>query len=112
MTIYALGATPNEIQDTWNYNISYQAPLEPHSNPKAPPPNLKDPIVFNECLGKDECYYDFLRFFEDEVTQKGLPDVVNEYVFKGDERANDIFCRMFTGKLFPPKPHIPLLTTN
>ncbi|KAK4184777.1 hypothetical protein QBC35DRAFT_39643 [Podospora australis] len=101
LAIYALGATPDEIQDMWNDNISYQAPLEPPSDPATPPRNLKDPAVFNECLGKDECYSDFLRFFEDEVTQKGVPDVVNEYVFKGDDRANDIFCRMFTDLVHP-----------
>ncbi len=94
LAIWALGGSPDEIQAMWDYNISYQAPLEPIV---ADLIDLKDPVRFKECIGKDECYYDFLRFFEDEVAEKGVPAVVNEYVFKGDERADDIFCRMFTG---------------
>jgi len=78
----------------WDCNISYQAPLEPIV---AELIDLKDPVRFRECLGKNEYYYDYLRFFEDEVANKGVPAVVEEYMFKGDELANDIFCRMFTG---------------
>ena len=59
--------------------------------------DLKDPVIFDQCLGKDDCYADFLKFFEDEVTEKGVPSVIKEYVLKGDERANDIFSRMYTG---------------
>lgn len=101
LALWALGASPEEIQDMWDFNISYQAPLK--RNAAAAPDNLdlSDPVLFNQCLGKDECYYDFLVYFENEVTEKGVPDVVHEYVFKGDERANDIFCRMFTDLVHP-----------
>ncbi|GAB1312818.1 Oxidoreductase AflY [Madurella fahalii] len=98
LALWALGASPEEIQAMWEYNISYQAPLEPVVSDVI---DLRDPVRFKECLGKDECYYDFLRFFEDEITEKGVPAVVKEYVFKGDERADDIFCRMFTDLVHP-----------
>lgn len=60
--------------------------------------DLSDPKVFEKCLGNDDCYADFLKFFEDEVAEKGVPDVIKEYVLKDDERANDIFGRMFSGE--------------
>ncbi|KAK4251073.1 hypothetical protein C7999DRAFT_11147 [Corynascus novoguineensis] len=98
LSLWALGASPQEIQDMWDCNTSYQAPLEPIV---ADLIDLKDPVRFRECLGKNECYYDYLRFFEDEVADKGVPAVVEEYMFKGDELANDIFCRMFTDLVHP-----------
>ena len=60
--------------------------------------DLKDPVLFNQCLGSDDAYADFLRFFENEIAEKGVPDVIREYLLKGDDRANDIFCRMYTGE--------------
>ncbi|KAL2191201.1 hypothetical protein L209DRAFT_40626 [Thermothelomyces heterothallicus CBS 203.75] len=98
LTLWALGASPQEVQDMWDYNTSYQAPLEPVM---ADLIDLRDPVRFRECLGKNECYYEYLRFFEDEIAAKGVPAVVNEYVFKRDELADEIFCRMFTDLVHP-----------
>jgi len=102
----------------WDYNIPYQSPLgpslssttttttsstpQPGESNNLPTINLHELLIFNQSLGKDERYYDYLRFFEDEITKKGVPAVVNEYVFnEGDPRADDIFCRMFTDLLHP-----------
>ncbi|KAK4243432.1 hypothetical protein C7999DRAFT_44757 [Corynascus novoguineensis] len=98
LALWALGASPQEIQNMWDYNISYQAPLEPIV---ADLMDLRNPVRFRECLGKDECYYDYLRFFEDEIAANGVPAVVKEYMFKGDELADEIFCRMFTDLVHP-----------
>lgn len=97
--LWALGATPGEMQYMWDLNKPYQAPLEQQHNGKVSKDmDLKDPELFDICLGNNEKYADFLRFFEDEVAEKGVPEVVREYVLKGDRRANDIFCRMYTGE--------------
>ena len=58
---------------------------------------LKDLIFFNECLGKPDFYADYLKFFQDEIAEHGVPYVLNEYLFKGDERANSILVRMHSG---------------
>jgi len=82
----------------WKYNKTYQAPVEKrHDEAISEHLNLKDPADFNRCLGRDDCYVNFLRFFEDEVAEKGVPAVIKEYLLKGDKRANDIFSRMYTG---------------
>lgn len=80
----------------WEYNKPYQSPIKAAED-KLPRPDLKDPKVFDSLLGNNDHYVDFLRFFEYEIANKGVPCVVKEYLLKGDERADDLFGRMFTG---------------
>ncbi|KAG6995600.1 cytochrome P450 monooxygenase [Physcia stellaris] len=101
LALWALGASPDELQDMWYFNKPYQAPIEQHETPICKDLDLKDPVIFDRCLGKDEYYADFMRFFENEVGERGVPDVIKEYVLKGDARANDIFCRMYTDLVHP-----------
>lgn len=82
----------------WEYNESYQAPIEDEAAVASVPLDLKDPATFSKCLGDNDRYADFVRFFSDEIAERGVPDFVKEYLLKGDERANDIFCRMYTGE--------------
>lgn len=98
LAIWALGGSPAEIQDMWDYNAPYQGAIERPRAAGSPEPDLKDPVQFEKCLGVDDCYLDFLRFFEGEIAEKGVPAVIHEYLLKGDERADDIFGRMYTGK--------------
>jgi hypothetical protein len=96
LTLWALGATPSEIQAEYDLNKSYQL-LTPR-NAASVSVKLKDLDFFNECLGNPKFYGDFLKFFQDEIAEKGVPDVVNEYVFKGDERADSVLVRMHSGE--------------
>lgn len=48
-------------------------------------------------LSKGKYYPDFLKFFQDEIQEKGWEKVLLEYVFKGDERSEAIFGRLFAG---------------
>lgn len=98
LALWALGATPNEIQDMWEFNKSYQAPIEKHPNANSMDLDLTNPVIFDQCLGNNDYYVDFLKFFKNEITKRGVPAVIKEYLLKGDERANDIFCRMYTGE--------------
>lgn len=102
LSLFALGATPPEIQDMWDYNRGYQAPIDLSQGKAkaeaAPNLDLSDPALFDQCLGREDAYADFLRFFENEIEKKGVEAVVREYMLKGDERADDIFCRMYTGE--------------
>jgi hypothetical protein len=52
-------------------------------------------------LGKERHYPDFLRFFQAEIDKKGWQQVLNEYVFKGDEAADALFSRLFAS-MSPP----------
>ena len=99
LTLFALGATPEEIQQGYDTNVSYQRPPEP----------LKDSIVddmhkpdrFKTYLGKERYYHDFLVFFQKEIEKKTWTGVLNEYLFAGDERADDLLARSYAGFLHP-----------
>jgi len=99
LTTYALGVSPAILQKHYDHNKSYQRP----------PVELEDKVVeamhdaakFKECLGDEKYYRDFLLFFQKEMEEKGLQNVVNEYLFKGDERADDMLVRLYAGFLHP-----------
>ncbi|KAI7974931.1 hypothetical protein EIK77_001684 [Talaromyces pinophilus] len=96
--LWALGASPEEIENLYQYNIRYQIPIEKPKRQFAESPDLRDAEAFSKCLGSDDYYSDFMRFFEDEIDRKGVPAVLREYLFKGDERANDIFYRILVAE--------------
>ncbi|KAL2850275.1 hypothetical protein BJY01DRAFT_261727 [Aspergillus pseudoustus] len=99
LTLYALGATPDEIRAMYDLNIGYQAFLA--YRPASVVSQMKGRAFFKQCIG-DLSYYDsFIRFFQDEIAERGIPDVVNEYMFKGDDIAEDILGRMHSGFVHP-----------
>lgn len=63
---------------------------------------LHDPVQFQKFLGKEKYYPDYLVFFRKEMETKGWKNVVNEYLFKGDERAEDLLVRLYAGNLTIP----------
>ncbi|KAK3690578.1 hypothetical protein B0T22DRAFT_194798 [Podospora appendiculata] len=101
LALWALGASPDEIQDMWDYNQPYQTPIEMGQPKPSEGKNLKDPMVYKECLGNNSCYGDFLKFFEDTIAEIGVVATLKEYLLKGDELAESVFCRMFSDLLHP-----------
>lgn len=99
LTLFSLGATPQEIQQGYDTNVSYQRPPEP----------LKESIVKDMChpdrfktfLGKEQYYRDFLVFFEREIEEKTWQKVLGEYLFARDDRADDLLARLYAGFLHP-----------
>jgi hypothetical protein len=95
LTLYALGASPETITKHYERNKSYQRPAEKLEERIVQ--EMHDPAKFNECLGKEEFYHDFVVYFQKEMESKGWEAVVNEYLFKGDERADNMLVRTFSG---------------
>ncbi|KAF1363668.1 hypothetical protein EJ07DRAFT_162885 [Lizonia empirigonia] len=99
LTLFALNATPEEVQQGYDANTGYQRSPEP----------LKESIVddmhnierFKTYLGKEQYYHDFLVCFQKEIDAKTWQGVLNEYVFAQDERADDMLSRMYAGFLHP-----------
>jgi len=60
--------------------------------------DLQDPAKFKKYLGQERYYHDYLLFFQQEIDKKGYEEVLNEYMLKGDERADDMLVRMYAGK--------------
>jgi hypothetical protein len=59
---------------------------------------MHDAAKFQEHLGKEENYPNYLAFFQHEIDAKGFGGVLAEYLFAGDERAENMMCRLFAGK--------------
>lgn len=99
LSLFALNATPTELQQGWDDNVSYQRPLV--TLKQSIVTDMHEPKKYITYLGNEKYYHDFLVFFKEEIDQKGWQEVLNEYMFKGDERADDMLVRMFGGILHP-----------
>ncbi|KAH8693204.1 hypothetical protein BGW36DRAFT_386132 [Talaromyces proteolyticus] len=99
LSLFALNATPAELMQGWNDNVSYQRPPVPLKQSVVT--DMHDPQKYKTYLGNENHYHNFLVFFQEEINQKGWQEVLNEYIFKGDERADDMLVRMFGGILHP-----------
>ncbi|KAF2090701.1 hypothetical protein K490DRAFT_62024 [Saccharata proteae CBS 121410] len=98
-TLWAIGATPIDIQKQYDANKHYQRPPMPVKESDVK--NMHDPSKWKSYLGQEKYYNDFLVYFQDEIDQKGWQNVLNEYVFAGDERADDMLVRLFASFLHP-----------
>ncbi|WEW56145.1 hypothetical protein PRK78_001580 [Emydomyces testavorans] len=96
LSIFALGASPEDIQAAFDRAADYQRPALPVNEDIVRKLHNKD--EFKALAGKRDEYPHFLQFFQQEVEAKGIEEVVNEYIFKGDEFADDMFTRMFGGQ--------------
>ncbi|KAF2177950.1 hypothetical protein K469DRAFT_732126 [Zopfia rhizophila CBS 207.26] len=99
LSLFALNATPTELRQGWDDNVSYQRPPVPLKQSIVT--DIHNPKKYKTYLGSEKSYHNFLAFFKEEINQKGWQEVLNEYIFKGDERADDMLVRMFGGILHP-----------
>lgn len=95
LAVWALNAPLQAIQKSFDVNASYQ---------KSQPPvdekilkELHDPAGFIRNLNPRQNYHTFLRFFQDEIDKSSWQEVLQKYMFAGDERADEILVRMFAG---------------
>jgi hypothetical protein len=99
LTLWALGAGPADIQKGYDVNQSYQRPaITPKSTIID---KLHDVETFTKYLGPEKHYPDFLEFFQKEIETLGWQETLQKYVFAGDERADDMLVRMYSGFLHP-----------
>ncbi|KAI0157367.1 HypA protein [Xylariaceae sp. FL1272] len=99
LAIYGLGASVEDIQKAYDDNVGYQRSMMAVHPGRVE--ELKDWEKAQERLGNEENYHDFLVFFQEEIDRMGWEDVLNDYLFKGDERADDLLSRMFDSLLHP-----------
>jgi hypothetical protein len=95
LTLYGTGAGPESLAGGFKHNENYQrAAMESRSEAVE---DMKDWEKTKAYLGKEKYYADFLRFYQAEIDRIGYQAMINEYLFKGDERADDLLQRMFAG---------------
>lgn len=98
LSIYALGASPEEIKAAYRRNSSYQRPVLPTKIDVVE--SLSDKGGFKAALGKEDNYPNFLAFFQTEIEAKGVGAVLNEYLFAGDDVAESMLARLFGGECY------------
>ncbi|OKL58123.1 hypothetical protein UA08_06430 [Talaromyces atroroseus] len=99
LSLFALNATVAELRQGWDDNVSYQRPLLPFEQSIVT--EMHNPERYKAYLGNEKHYHNFLVFFGEEISHKGWQEVLNDYVFNGDARADDMLVRMFSGVLHP-----------
>ena len=96
---FALNASSDALQKGYNANRAYQRKRQ--GVDKDLLKNLHDPAKFMQYLGPEEHYATFLQFFKDEIEEHNWEEVLQKYVFAGDERADKMLVLMFAGFLHP-----------
>ncbi|PQE28606.1 hypothetical protein CJF32_00005695 [Rutstroemia sp. NJR-2017a WRK4] len=99
LTLYGLGAPANIIEKHYKNNASYQRPAVQVEDRVII--DMSNPEHFSKYLGNEKYYHDFLLFFQQEMETKGWENVLKEYVFAGDARADNFLGRLFAGFLHP-----------
>ncbi|KAI1505859.1 HypA protein [Biscogniauxia marginata] len=99
LALYGTGASAEDIEKGYYDNVSYQRPAyKAHENAVE---ELRDWDTAKKRLGKGQYYADFLAFFQAEIERLGWEKTLHEYMFKGDERSEDMLIRMFAGFVHP-----------
>ncbi|KAM5481390.1 hypothetical protein McanCB56680_004290 [Microsporum canis] len=99
LSIYALGASPEDVERAYVRNSSYQRPALPVDEDIIK--RLSNRDEFRKLAGQREHYSNFLQFFKRELEAKGADSVVHEYVFAGGEFADEMLARLFAGLMHP-----------
>ncbi|KUJ17385.1 uncharacterized protein LY89DRAFT_733239 [Mollisia scopiformis] len=99
LTLYGLGASKSQIERAFKDNTNYQRPATAVKERVVE--DMSNPDHFKKYLGKEKYYHDFLIFFQTEMEKKGWENTLKEFLFAGDERADDILGRMYAGFLHP-----------
>ncbi|KAF4464071.1 hypothetical protein FALBO_9102 [Fusarium albosuccineum] len=99
LTLYGTGASAKDMQTAYNANTGYQhKAMKPKQDIVE---KLEHGSDWSPYLGLGRNYPTFLRFFQDEIERIGWQEVLNEYLFKTDERGLDMQSRLFGGLLHP-----------
>jgi hypothetical protein len=95
LSLYAVGAQPDDIVRQYNFNKSYQRSVQKPDEKVVQ--DFEDEQKFKAELGNEKSYADFLAFFQRQIELTGWKDVVNKFLFAGDETADDLLVRTFAG---------------
>ncbi len=99
LTIFALGATEQEIQKAYDANKIYQRPQHPIRQEIVQ--DMGDNAIFTKYLGQEEYFSHYEAFFQKEIDANGWEAVLTEHLFAHDEHADDLLVRMYAGFLHP-----------
>ena len=100
LTILGLGATPEEIQQFYDREASYQKPRYPIDEQVVKA--MADKDKFKDYLDQQPHYSNFLLYFQREIEAKGVKETLEEHVFADSEHASRVFPRVFCSQSDQP----------
>lgn len=95
LTLWALGASPEVLRSQHDRNARYMRDAMIVVEPLVQ--DLEDDAIFKRCLGKEEHFRNFERFFLNQITQKGYQAVLQKYLIGGGDVADDMLYRIYMG---------------
>ncbi|KAI1849401.1 hypothetical protein JX266_004896 [Neoarthrinium moseri] len=99
LALYGTGASAEDLVKGYRENEDYQRPaMKAHESLFE---DLRDWDKAKKRLGKEQYYTDWLLFYQHEIERLGWQKALAEYMFKGDERSDDMFVRMYAGFVHP-----------
>lgn len=100
LALFGTGASADVLTRGYVENENYQRPLMKPNDDKLIE-ELRDWDKAKKRLAKEQYYSDWLAFFQHEIERLGWQQTLAEYMFKGDERSQDMMVRMYAGFLHP-----------
>ena len=92
LTLYALGSSPELLERHYRRNSAGQRPRKLPEGPPSPATGHRSDE------SKYGTYDETVAFFEAQIEEKGVEAVIQEFVLKGDEAADDMLARLYTGE--------------
>jgi len=101
LTVFALGATPPQIQEAYNDNANYQRPQFPVD--KDTVSSMSDPWLFKKYLNNERYFHDYEIFFRKEIEKHAgnYGAMLQEHLLADTPQAKDLLIRMFAGFFHP-----------
>lgn len=96
LAVWALNATTENLTKGYEKNRQSQRPQPPVDEELLG--KLGEPEEFVKNLGPRDNYHTWLKFFQQEIEKSSWQDVLEKYLFAGDERADTMLVRMYAGK--------------
>lgn len=96
LSIYALGASPEELQKVYDREAAYQKPKYEvdEESVKA----MADKVKFYKFIDQEPQYSNYLAFFQREIDSKGVKATLEEHLFAGGDYADGLLSRVFASK--------------
>ena len=95
LSIFALGASPEEIQKAYDTNLGMQRSHGEQDDGIIQ--NMHDRTLFAKYLNDEKYYIDYLQFFQSEIDSKGIGKTMQEHIFAGDDVAIQMLDQLFAG---------------
>ena len=101
ITLWALGAKPSVLRSQHDRNARYMRDAMIVVPPLVE--DLEDDAIFKRCLGKEEHFRNFEKFFLAQISKRGYQAVLQDYLVGGSDIANDMLFRIYMGKACTPQ---------